>query len=134
MKHEQLYSELGKLIYAIANIDGVITQKERDALLNIVTNELIPAENQEDNFGTNTAHYSEIEFEFLEEQISDSDSAFNSFVDFIDEHHSAFDKNMIKVCLHIVDEISSAYRKTNKKEKQLIDLLKQKLERINLEK
>lgn len=127
---KELYSELGKLLYAVADIDGVITSKEKIALQDIVKKELVPLEKEKDGFGTNTAYYSEFEFDFLDEEISDTESVFNSFLDFVEEHRGSFDVNAKQLCLNITNELASAYRKTNKKEKVLIDTLKEKLESI----
>lgn len=134
MKYENFYAELGKLIYAAAHIDGVITVEEKNALHNIIKNELVPAEKHLDKFGTNTGYYSEMEFDFLDENIRDSESAFNSFIDYIEEHHSAFDDNMKATSLHIVKELSNAYKGVNKKEKELIQKLEERLKKIETKK
>ena len=130
MIYKEFYSELGKLLYAVADIDGVITQKEKKKLEDIVRKELVPGEEHQDEFGTNSAYYSEIEFDFLDEGIVDAESAFESFIDFVEEHHTAFDETMSEVCLHVVKELAAAYRGTNKKEKALLEKLKMKLEEI----
>ena len=132
MLYKYFYSELGKLLYAVADIDGVITQAEKKALHEIVKEELVPAEKHKDEFGTDAAYYAEIEFEFLDEEIGDAEAAFNSFIDFVEEHHTAFDEKMKKVCLHVAREIARAYHKTNRKEKLLIKKLKDKIEKINV--
>lgn len=132
MLYKEFYSELGKLLYAVADIDKVITQQEKKELQKIVRNELVPYEKHTDEFGTDAAYYSEIEFEINDEEIIDSDSAFNSFIDFISEHHTAFDEKMKKVCIHVVEEIAASYRGKNKKEKELIKKLKNKLAKIEI--
>jgi hypothetical protein len=132
MIYKQFYSELGKLLYAIADIDGVITPEEKKMLENIVKKELVPVEQHEDGFGTDAAYYTEIEFEFLDEAIADPEAAFESFIAFIERHHTAFDSNLKKVAMHITKELANAYRGTNKKEKRLINILKQKLETLDI--
>ena len=132
MLYKDFYSELGKLLYAVADIDRVITQAEKKTLHDIVKRELVPAEKHKDEFGTDAAYYAEIEFEILDEEIGDAETAFNSFIDFVEEHHTAFDENMKKVCLHVAKEIAKAYHKTNKKEKALIKKLKEKIENIDV--
>lgn len=132
MIYQKFYSELGKLLYAIADVDGVITPQEKKTLQNIVKKELVPDEQHVDAFGTDAAYYTEIEFDFLDEQIVDSEAAFESFINFIELHHTSFDVNLKKVCLHIAKEIAKAYHGTNKKEKIMIEELKQKLEQMNL--
>lgn len=130
MIYERFYAELGKLIYAAAYIDGVITEKEKTALQNIIKNELVPTEKHLDKFGTNTAYYPEIELDFLNENSIDTEAAFNSFIDFVEDHHTAFNSYMKKLSLHIVEEIFNSYKGVNKKEKELLERLKTKLEKI----
>lgn len=132
MEYKEFYSELGKLLYAVADIDHVITQKEKTALQNIVKKELVPAEAHTDAFGTDVAYYTEMEFDIMDEEIADSESAFNSFIDFVEDHHTAIDERMKKTGLHIANEIARAYRGTNKKEKALIDKLIAKFKKIKL--
>lgn len=130
MKYKDFYSELGKLLYAVADIDGVITQKEKKSLYYIVKNELVPSEKHIDEFNTDVAYYTEMEFDFLDEEIGDAETAFNSFIDFVEDHHTAFDGQMKKVSLHVAKELAEAYRGTNKKEKKLLERLEERLNRI----
>ena len=130
MIYREFYSELGKLLYAIADIDGFISKKEKRKLLEIVKKELVPVEMLKDEFGTDIAYYSEMEFDFLDGEIGDPESAFESFIDFVEEHHTAFDKKMKNVCMRIAKELAFEYRATNKKEKILIEKLKEKLDKI----
>jgi hypothetical protein len=134
MIYKQFYSELGKLLYAIADIDGVITPQEKKVLQNSVQKELVAHEQHVDEFGTDAAYYAEIEFDFLDEQIADAESAFESFIGFIENHHTALDKNIINACKHIAKELAKAYRGTNKKEKILIEKLKHTLDKLEIKK
>lgn len=134
MIYKEFYSELGKLLYAVADIDGVITQKEKKKLQDIIKKELVLLDKNKDEFGTDAAYYSEIEFDFLDEEIGDAGSAFNSFIDFVEEHHTAFDQGMKKISLHVAKELAAAYRGTNKKEKELVERLRKKLTKIDLKK
>jgi len=131
MLYNQFYSELGKLLYAVAHIDGAITQKEKNVLNAIIRKELVPVEKHMDEYGTDVAFYTETEFDFLEDQNADSETAFNSFIDFIEEHHTAFDNRMKKVCLHVANELASAYKGKNKKEIRLIQKLEKALNELN---
>ena len=81
MDYKEFYSELGKLLYAVADIDHVITQKEKKALTDIVKKELAPTEVHKDAFGTGTAYYTAMEFDILDDEIADSETAFNSFIE-----------------------------------------------------
>jgi hypothetical protein len=130
MNYRDFYSELGKLLYAAADIDGVITPEEKQRLLDIVKKEIVPAEKEKDGFGTNDAFYTEIEFEFLDEQIADPVAAFKSFVNFVEDHKTAFSAAQIKGCIRITKEIARAYHGTNKKEEHLIHELYKSLNAI----
>lgn len=131
MEFKEYYSQLGKLLYAIADIDQVISIKEKNKLLEIVKNELLPIENRQDEFGTNLAYYAEFEFDFLDEEIMDASSVFQSFIDFLEMHQTAIDEHTKKVTLQIAEELAAAYYNTNFKEKILLDKLKYTLRKIN---
>src|SRR5690606_13704785 len=79
MLYRQFYSELGKLLYAVADVDGMISQKEKKALQELVRKELVPVEKHTDKFGTDVAFYAEIEFDFLEDSMVEPEEAFESF-------------------------------------------------------
>ena len=131
MEFKEYYSQLGKLLYAIADIDQVISVKEKNKLLEIVKNELLPIENRQDEFGINLAYYAEFEFDFLDEEIMDATSAFQSFIDFLERHQTAIDEHTKNVTLQIAEELAAAYYNTNFKEKILLDKLKYTLRKIN---
>ncbi len=131
MFYSDLYSEIGKMLYAVADIDGMITQAEKAALQDIVKRELVPVEKHVDEFGTDAAYYTEFEFDYLDqEKMMDAETAFNSFIDFVEEHRTALDRNTIKICLHIAEEIANAYHATNQVENVLLEKLKMKLNEI----
>jgi hypothetical protein len=134
MRYEHFYAELGKLLYAVADIDGVITKKEKDILLDMVRKELAPAEKHTDQFGTDAAYYTEIEFELAEDQIMDSESAFNSFIDYVEEHHTAIDERMRDTSIRLAERLAEAYEGTNHKEKELVQKLRRRLSEIKVKK
>ena len=135
MIYKELYAEIGKLLYAVADVDGVITPQEKKRLQEIVKKELVPAEKHIDQYQTDVAFYKEFEFDMEDEQIAEAETAFNSFIDFVNDHHTAFTKEMKDTCLHITEELAAAaYHGTNKKEKALIQKLKDKLKRIEVKK
>lgn len=132
MIYERFYAELGKLLYAIADVDGWISPIEKIKLRNIIKNELVPTESRTDKYGSDMAYYAEMEFDFLDEQITDVDSAFNSFIDFVEEHHTAFDDRIKMACVQLVNELAKIYRGANKKEQVLIDKLKKSFQIIEM--
>ena len=130
MIYREFYSELGKLLYAVADIDGMISKAEKKKLQEIVEKELAPMEKRKDKFGTNVSSYSETEFEILDEEIGDAEAAFESFINFTEEHRTAFDAKLKMVCLRVAKELAAAYQGTNKKEKELIGRLKKTLDSL----
>jgi hypothetical protein len=130
MQFQDFYTELGKLLYAVAKVDGVITKEERKALMEIVEKELAPLESSTDEFGTDAAYITKFEFDVLEEQMTPAEDAFNDFIDFVEEHHKAFKPNIKSICIKVTEELAADYHGTNKKEHALIEKLKLKLSKI----
>jgi uncharacterized tellurite resistance protein B-like protein len=134
MLYKQFYSELGKLLYAVADIDGVISVEEKSMLKKLIRKELVPDEKSTDEFGTDAAFYAEFEFDILEDAHASPKAAFNSFITFVENHHSAFDSRLREATIRVVTTLVDAYHKTSENEKKLINDLKQKLESIPVRK
>ncbi len=127
MDIRDFYAETGKLLYAVAEVDGVITIKEKEALHDLIQTRLTQRETHTDEYGTNDAWYAEFEFEVAEEQGMTTEDAFNSFADFIDENRNKMDHDLKDICVVLADRLAESYHHTNKKEKQLIQKLKELL-------
>jgi hypothetical protein len=134
MNYKEFYAELGKLLYAVIDSDGVVSKTEKNRLKNLVKKQLVPLEHHVDAYGTNIAFYSEMEFDVLEDELPDVAATFNSFMTFVDEHQTEFDDTMKKVSLIIAKELSNVYLGTNKMERTLIDQLTKKLNKIKIKK
>ena len=127
MLYRQFYSELGKLLFALAKVDGVISKKERESLKELVKKELAPAEKNTDKFGTDAAFYTEIELDIADYEGMDSEQAFEFFLDFFEEHHSAIDERMRNATLHVAKHLANNFHKSSKKEKEMIKRLEARL-------
>jgi uncharacterized tellurite resistance protein B-like protein len=131
MLYQELYSEIGKLLYAVADVDGVISEVEKEAIYEIVKKELVPVDAHKDEYGTDAAYYAEFEFEFLEEgKTMDVETAFNSFIDFVEDHKTALRPEIKNICVHVAEKVAKAYHDSNLKEAELIEKLKNKLSKI----
>lgn len=124
------YAELGKLLYAIADIDGVITPQERNELHELIGSRLTQREIHTDEYGTNDAWYAEFEFDVAEEQGLDPEDAFNSFAEFIEENGKHFDERMREICMLLADRLAGSYHHINKREKHLLQRLKEVLSTV----
>jgi hypothetical protein len=132
MRYEEYYAELGKLLYAVADVDRVVSKEEKEKIYGMIRDELVAREKNKDRFGTNLTNYAQIEFDYLndEDVIVDPTDAFNSFVDFVERHYTAFNPEMMKICLHIAKVVAEAYHGINRKEAQMISELERKLKKI----
>ncbi|REJ81739.1 MAG: hypothetical protein DWQ44_11480 [Bacteroidetes bacterium] len=126
----RFYIELGKLLYAIADIDGAISEKERIALKQSVKDELLPLENYNDEYGTDLAYYTEFEFDFLDENRPDPETALDSFLNFIQEYKYSFDDKLKNVCMKLSTGLASSFHGINSKEKKLLDRVKSELDSL----
>ncbi|MFI5204183.1 MAG: hypothetical protein ACHQF2_06780 [Flavobacteriales bacterium] len=130
MNYRDFYSEVGKLLYAIAKADGHIQKHEFEKLREVVTNVLVPAEMHKDAHGTDTAWYAEIEFDYLEENLSDPQAAFESFVSYVEKHKTAITpelRDRIYVCAR---ELAKAYRGITSSESTVLINLWDEMTRI----
>lgn len=127
MRFQDFYSELGKLLYAIAKADGRVGEKEYDSLKTIVKEELLALEDSRDQYGTDNAYYTEMEFEFLEETFGDPNTAFNSFLDFLDTHRAAFSPELKLLTSRISERIAKSEYGINQKERKYLEKLFEKM-------
>jgi uncharacterized tellurite resistance protein B-like protein len=125
MDIREFYAETGKLLYAVAEADGVISNRERTALHNLIQTRLAQREKHTDEFGTNDAWYTDFEFEVAEEQGMSAEDAFNSFAEFIDENKNKLDRDLKEICIILADRLAESYHHTNKREKTIIQKLKE---------
>jgi hypothetical protein len=131
MQLERLFSEMGKMFYAVAKIDGNIAATEKKAFETIVEKELKSLSNGKDKYGSNIIHYAEIAFDFCEIEIIEPEEAFESFLNYIELHQTAIKPKWMEICLRSAIKLAEAYYSTNQKEKILIEKLENKLQSIN---
>lgn len=133
MIYKNFYSEVGKLLYALAKADGNITEEEIKAIHKLVLNDLVPLEDSTDEFGTDSAFYVEMEFDYLNENFYDPDVAFDSFVEYVEEHYTAFDDNLKQAVYRVAETLTNSFHETNIKDHRIIIKLKKMLlENVNI--
>lgn len=130
MIFQNFYQELGKLLYAVAKADGTVSKKEVKAMHESVILDIVPLEDSTDEFGTDAAHYVEMQFETLEVNDADPDECFQSFVDYVKDHHTAFNDELKQLIIKVSDKVASSYYGTNSKEQKLLKELREKLKSI----
>lgn len=117
--YEELYTELGYLFYAIANIDGRVRTEEKKSLHQLVQTVWKPLENSTDSFGTDMANF--IEFSFVYENAEvPREHSFQQFSEFFHANRARFTPEIITHILFTAGQIANAYRGKNKKEQDIL--------------
>lgn len=129
MRDTRLYSEIGKLLYAVASVDGQISISEKIKMRELMNKSLLRVK-KKDQFGTPVGFYPEIEFEFLEEELIDPEDALSSFLDYIEEHHSALGLSEIELIRELAWETAASFRSVNKQENRVLQRMEEVLEDI----
>jgi uncharacterized tellurite resistance protein B-like protein len=127
MDYRMFYSELGKLLYAVADADGVVSPQERDRLYELIQTRLLHREVHTDEYGTNDAWYAAFGFEVAEDQIMPPADAFASFTEFLRERKDQVDEETRQTCLILADRLAESYHHTNLREKEMIQRLRELL-------
>ncbi len=126
---KQYYKDLGKVVYAVAMADGVITTAEKEALHSSVCKDLALYEHSEDSSDMNNAFYVDFEFEAAEEGHPDTSSAIKSFGKFIHGNFEAGDEKLIQHSIKVLEKVAGAY--CNSKQKDLINEIKAEINEIS---
>jgi uncharacterized tellurite resistance protein B-like protein len=120
MEAQLFYKELGRLLYAIAAVDGKVTDKEVATLRRIVSEELVPQEASTDHFGTDQAYITEFEFEVLADRKASSEGAFDSFIAYMARHRKDLDPDRKHLIYRAADAVAEAFHGVNKAEMPLL--------------
>ena len=124
MIYKDFYAEVGKLLYALAKVDGSISQQEIDTIHQLVLKKMVPLETSTDEFGTDSAFYIEMEFDFLNENFHDPEAAFESFMNYFKDHFTAFNDHHKEVVFEVAETLILAYHETNIRDHYMILELK----------
>lgn len=126
---KQFYRELGKLVYAVAMADGSIQSEERHKLHEFVIKELAANEPDSDSSGMNKAFYVDFEFENSELQQQNLTDSLKSFTRFIHDNYEQEDHELMQRAVRLLESVANAY--TRKKEKDIIDVVKEKISELS---
>lgn len=130
MDIRNLYAHIGKLLYTVSDIDGVVSAREKERLHELVRDRLVKFETNMDGFGTNSAWYAEMSFDYHDYTESDPDQTYQSFIDFIKIHRKDIDPELRSLMFDLASDIANAYYKLNAKERTLLRELLQSLKHI----
>ena len=119
---KEFYAAFGNLLYALAMSDGAVQQVEKESILKLVKEKLVPLENFKDMNGSDLAHYTIFAFETADDQIESVEDALTQFVDYVKEHEEKLGREQIKVFNSIIKEVAKSYGRVTKKEQEIIDV------------
>lgn len=126
MDYKEFYTELGKLLYAVAKADGEVQEEELFKIYQMIVNDLSDSllfdrENEVD------AYYAEFEFEALTDNNADMAEAIKSFIEFYELNKESFSPKMKDAILKAMNAVAIAFDDVVPEEQLLIDQLKEKL-------
>ena len=127
MDYRVFYSELGKLLYAVADADGVVSKEEKKSLYDLVKTRLAHKEVHTDEFGTNDVWYSVFEFDIAEDQSLTAMDAFQSFAEYLEANKHGIDLETRQLCLLLADRLAESYRHSNRKEREMVQRIRELL-------
>lgn len=130
MVMKRFYSELGKLLYAFAASDNSITIEEKQKIFESVRKDLLPKEKHNDAFGENLVSYILAEFDFLDEQVADSKSSFESFIDYVRDHQSAITPELKAIISGIARKTALSGAGKREEERRMLNQLRSVLAAI----
>ena len=99
-----------------------------EALREFVLKELAPFEHSSDSSGMNKAFYTQFEFEDIADKRAPAEDVYRSFVHYLNENAFYINNQMRASIIKAVETVASAYKKTNKKEREMIDKITEEIE------
>lgn len=124
------YENLGKLFYAIAAADNIVEEVEFNVLKEIVKDKWTVIDDVDDDFHSDAAYQIETVFDWLNnEGFSDSETCYDEFIDFKNEHSSLFKKNITNLIIKTAASIAASVNDINKSELMLVAKLSLELKK-----
>lgn len=121
MDYRKFYNELGKLLYAVAIVDGKVQQKEIEEVKKIVREELLHLEDTIDDFNTDAAFFAEFEFDYMRaENTTSADELLKSFADYLN-NTPQMRPSVKRAVSRAARRVAESFAGINKKEKALLE-------------
>lgn len=121
--NETLYRHLGYLFYSIAAADKHINAAEIETLKHAVTEKWLAIDESTDEFGTDTAHYISIAFDYLTEVLPAADNAYKHFETYYNNHKEVFTPALKSTIMETALLISHSFAGSNKAELNILGRL-----------
>ena len=119
-----LYENLGKLFYAIAAADKVVTKEEIRVLDEMVALDWKEVEHSRDEFGTDMSFQIEVIFDWFRENDLSADYAFAKFRNYKREHEYLFDEELNHLIWRTANKIAGAFAPISRAEVTMLSRLR----------
>lgn len=110
------YQKLGFLFYSIAAADKIIREEEIKELHEQVVEQWINLEPTQDDYGTDAAYQIEIVFDWILDNETNGERAYQIFENYFLENPDMFEPDIKKKIYTTAEHISNAYHGVNKAE------------------
>jgi uncharacterized tellurite resistance protein B-like protein len=127
LNYKAFYKELGHLLYAVANADGKVQAEEIQAMKKFILEELVLFESRYDSSGMNQAFYAQFEFNDSLNRHMGTNESYTSFIQFMKNNAAHISSNLKKTIFASVESVATAYDYIDKKERELINNLKEEI-------
>lgn len=123
MDYRKYYNELGKLLYAVANVDGRVQKKEIEEVHRVVRDELMHLEDTEDDFDMDAAFFTEFEFDYMrEENTVSSEELLNGFAEYL-KNTPGIRPSLKRAAKNAALRVAESFAGVNKREKDFLEKL-----------
>lgn len=116
-----IYTEIGKMAYAVAKANGEVKEQEIENIFNFIDEEIKTS-------GTNAVMFVGEEFTKLRRMNASPRDAFSMFTSFIENHGKNIQQSIKNMCVRLAIHIARTDEGIDETEVALINKLKQKLE------
>jgi uncharacterized tellurite resistance protein B-like protein len=123
MDFKEFYTELGKLLYAVAKADGDVQEEELHRVYQLIIADLSDADLFERDNEVD-AYHAEFTFELLLDQNSDMNEAIDSFKNFYKVNKLYFTDRMKLVTINAMIAVAEAFEGVIPEEQALIEDMK----------
>ncbi|HLN53930.1 MAG TPA: TerB family tellurite resistance protein [Lentimicrobium sp.] len=116
-----LYTEIGRMAYAIAKSNGEVKEKEIEHVFNFIDEEIKSS-------GTTEVMYLGAEFNKLRKMNASARDAFGMFFSFLENHGNNIQQRIKNMCIRLAIHIAATDESVDETEIAIINKLRKKLE------
>lgn len=123
MDYNTLYTEIGRMAYALAKANGSVSDKDSEFLVSFINAEM-------EQTGTDAVLYVGAEFNKLRSMNASARDAFSAFTGYVEKHSTNFQDRIIHLCMRLAIKIAATDDGIDETETALINKLRKKFDLI----